>query len=220
MKVIILAGGFGTRLARVSGGKPKPLVEVAGVSILERQISFLLSHGFDEIRLSLHHKADQITAFCDAKWPGKFEYVVEPSPLGTGGGIRFASRDLKEPFLVVNGDILTDVDVPSFLAAKPNVIVAAHQDDARGYGLLDITDGRVTAFREKPQEPKSGYINAGWYLLHPAIFAHVSSDTFMIETEIFPKLAAEGRLGAYMHRGYWIDCGTEERPAQAHKDYS
>ena len=93
-KVVIPVGGFGTRLARISGDKPKPLMEVAGKPILERQINFLLSHGMDDIRLSLHHKADQIIAFCESKWPKQFEYIVEPTALGTGGGIRFASKDL------------------------------------------------------------------------------------------------------------------------------
>ena len=103
MKAIILAGGFGTRLAHISGGKPKPLVGVAGKPMLERQIEFLFSYHIRDIRLSLHHKADQIIQFCESKWPHTFEYIVEPTPLGTGGGIRFASKDLKEPFLVVNG---------------------------------------------------------------------------------------------------------------------
>lgn len=220
MKVIILAGGFGTRLARVSGDKPKPLVEVAGVPILERQIRFLLSHGFDDIRLSLHHKADQIIAFCDAKWPGKFEYIVEPVPLGTGGGIRFAAHGIREPFLAINGDILTDLDPVSFTAAKPSTIVAAYQEDVRPYGFLEIENSKVTGFREKTQELRGGYINAGWYVLHPDVFTDMTEDKFMMETDVFPRLVAAGELGAHIHHGYWIDCGTEERLAQAHKDHS
>lgn len=220
MKAVILAGGFGTRLAHVSGGKPKPLVEVAGKSILERQINFLLSHGMDDIRLSLHHKADQIIEFCERKWPGRFEYIVEPTPLGTGGGIRFASKDISDPFLVVNGDTLSDVNVREFILQTPNAIVGAYQKDARAYGLLEMNKGRVTAFLEKPSEECGGYINAGFYLLHPEVFSGIASESFMIEKEIFPQLAQVGKLNVFTHKGYWIDCGTEERLKQAHSDHT
>lgn len=219
MKAIILAGGFGTRLAHISGGKPKPLVEVAGVPMLERQINFLLSHGIDDIRLSLHHKADQIIEFCKRKWPELFEYIVEPTPLGTGGGIRFAAKDLHDPFLVVNGDTLSDIDVQTFMAGNPNSLVGAYQKDARPYGLLEINDGKVAAFLEKPTQLCGGYINAGLYLLHPDIFLSMASEKFMMEQDVFPQLAREGKLNVFMHDGYWIDCGTEERLMQAHADH-
>ena len=215
MKTLILAGGFGTRLARISEGKPKPLMQVAGKPMLERQIEFLLGHGMNDICLSLHHKADQIIEFCEQKWPGKFEYVVEPAPLGTGGGIHFAAKDWKEPFLVVNGDILSDIDVKAFVAGEPNSIVGAYQEDARAFGLLDIKDGKVDAFLEKPKELQSGYISAGFYFLHPDVFSGVTSEKFMMEIDIFPQLAREGKLNVFMHDGYWTDCGTEERLKEA-----
>ena len=219
MKTLILAGGFGTRLAHISGGKPKPLMDIAGKPILERQINFLLSHGMDDIRLSLHHKADQIIEFCERNWPKRFEYIIEPTPLGTGGGIRFASKDISNPFLVVNADILSDINVAEFASQTPNAIVGAYQEDARPYGLLDIKNGKIAAFREKPAEKCGGYINAGFYLLHPDVFSHISAEAFMIEKEIFPQLAGSGRLNVFTHNGYWIDCGTEERLAQAHHDH-
>ena len=219
MKALILAGGFGMRLAHISGGKPKPLMEVAGQPILERQINFLLSHGMNDIRLSLHHKADQIMEFCESKWPGTFEYVVEATPLGTGGGIRFASKDLREPFLVVNGDILSDINIREFAAGTPNAIVGAHQDDARSFGLLEINNEKVTSFLEKPKEMRGGYINAGFYLLHPDVFSEMTSDTFMMEKDIFPQLASAGKLNVFLHNGYWVDCGTEERLAQANNHH-
>ncbi|MDP3779283.1 MAG: nucleotidyltransferase family protein [bacterium] len=220
MKTLILAGGFGTRLAHISEGKPKPLMEVAGKPMLERQINFLLSHGMDDIRLSLHHKADQIIEFCEKRWPGKFEYAVEPTPLGTGGGIRFATKDWKEPFLVVNGDILSDINVRAFVARAPNSIVGAYQEDARAFGLLDIKEGKVSAFLEKPKELQGGYINAGFYFLHPNVFSEIVTEKFMMEFDIFPQLAKAGKLNVFMHDGYWIDCGTEERLMQAHSHHA
>lgn len=219
MKAIILAGGFGTRLAKISGDKPKPLVEVAGKPIVQRQIEFLLSHGVSDIRLSLHHKADQIISFCENRWPNKFEYVVEPEPLGTGGGIKFASKGITEPFMVINGDILTDLDVRAFSKSRAHTIAGAYMEDARAFGLLNIADGKVVAFLEKPKDVQSGYINAGYYLLTPDAFAHTTQDRFMMETEVFPYLAQKGKLHAYMHHGYWIDVGTEDRWEKAHRDH-
>lgn len=219
MKVLILAGGFGTRLAGITGNRPKPLVEVAGRPILERQISLLREHGFGDIRLSLHHKSDQIIAFCDARWPGRMEYVVEPEPLGTGGGIKYATRDWHEPFLVLNGDILSDLDVAMFAASRPDAIGCAYQEDARGFGLVDIEEGVVRAFHEKPTEPSAGYINAGYYLLAPEAVQSIAADRFMIETEVFPRLAADGALTAFIHNGYWIDVGTEDRFWKAQRDH-
>jgi len=172
-----------------------------------------------EIRLSLHHKADEIIAFCESRWPGAFEYRIEPTPLGTGGGIYFATKDWNNPFLVVNGDILSDIDIKKFTSCDAPTIVGAYQEDARPYGLLDIENGKVAAFREKPQELQGGYINAGFYLLHPDIFAGAASDTFMMEKDIFPQLADMGKLNVFLHDGYWIDCGTEERLARAHEDH-
>ncbi|MBI2056296.1 MAG: nucleotidyltransferase family protein [Candidatus Sungbacteria bacterium] len=217
MKAIILAGGFGTRLAKITGERPKPLAEVGGVTILEHQVNLLQKHGIFDIRLSLYHKADQVIAFCEAKWPGKFEYVVEPRPLGTGGGIKFASRDLKEPFLVLNGDGLTDVDISAMMRSLPNTIMCVEVSDARDFGLLNIDNGKIKEFLEKPQEKITGYVNCGFYLLSPTVFENTPEE-FMIEKEIFPRLAESGELNVFLHKGYWIDAGTEERYKKANEE--
>lgn len=215
---IILAGGFGTRLAKIMGDKPKPLAEVGGKPILERQIEQLLYHGVDKIRLSLHHKADQIISFCESKWPGKLQYLVEEKPLGTGGGIKFASAGLSEPFLVLNGDTLSDMALDKFMQSRPNTIMCTHLEDTRGLGLLDVKEGKISAFREKPSEKISGFVNCGVYLLEPAAFDGISQESFMIEKEVFPRLAQEGSLNAYVHKGYWIDAGTEESYKRANEE--
>ena len=149
---IILAGGFGTRLSRVVSDRPKPLAEVGGKPILEHQVEQLLRHGVYAVRLSLHHKADQIISFCELKWPGKCEYIVEEKPLGTGGGIKFASAGIKEPFLVVNGDSLSDAALDKFMENTQNTIMCTYLEDAREFGLLEIHNGKVLSFREKPEK--------------------------------------------------------------------
>ena len=211
MKAIILAGGFGTRIAAIANGLPKPLLKVAGKPILQHQVEFLRDNGLDDIRLSLHYKADQIIEFCERMWPGRMEFVVEKEPLGTGGAIKFAARDLGEQFLVVNGDILSDIDLNEFLSLRASAVCCTFLEDARDFGLIEVKDGKVNAFYEKPKEKIPGYINAGFYLLTQDAFSHVSRDTFMIEQDVFPHLARQGLLGAYIHNGFWIDVGTRER---------
>lgn len=211
MHAIILAGGFGTRLALISGDKPKPLIEVGGKPILEHQVEFLLKHGIKNIRLSLHHKADQIISFCKNRWPGKMDFRVEPNPLGTGGAIKFASRGIQDDFLLLNGDLLSDLDLKKFIKCGANTICCSFAEDARDFGLLKIKNGKVREFLEKPKEKISGFVNGGIYFLSPKIFSGITQDKFMIEKEVFPRLAEKGKLNAYIHNGFWIDVGTEER---------
>jgi NDP-sugar pyrophosphorylase family protein len=218
MTAIILAGGFGTRISHISPGTPKPLIEVAHIPMLERQISFLLSCGIGDIRLSLYHEADQIISFCNARWPKKIEYVVEQEPLGTGGAIKYASRDLKNAFLVINADALTNIDIAGLLARGANTIACTHRTDTRDFGLVKIKENKIFEFLEKPGEKKEGYINCGFYVLDPQIFRDIPHEKFMVEKEVFPALARKGLLNAFIHRGYWLDVGTAERLRQAHLD--
>lgn len=218
MKAIILAGGFGTRLARVSGEKPKPLVEVGGVPVLERMISSLHAHGIKDICLSLHHKADMIIDFCKRKWPGKIEFIVEPEPLGTGGAIRYAVRDIRGSFLALNGDSISDINFSQLCAQKPNTVACVYISDARDFGLVHIKKGKIVDFLEKPKKKKAGFVNCGAYMLHSSIFDKIRGEKFMIEQAVFPVLARRGDLYAYVHDGYWIDVGTETRFLQAHID--
>jgi len=217
MHAIILAGGFGTRLANVSGGKPKPLVEVRGKPILEHQIDLLFRHGLKDIRLSLYYKAKEIISFCENRWPGKLKFLVEPRLLGTGGAIKFASRDLKDDFLVTNGDLLSNLDIKEFTKHDSNTIACSFVDDARSFGLLKIKNNKVCEFLEKPKEKVSGFVNSGFYILHPRIFSSFPQEEFMIEKEVFPVLAKQGELNAYLHDDFWIDVGTEERWREANQ---
>jgi NDP-sugar pyrophosphorylase family protein len=227
MKIIILAGGKGTRLSESAKNIPKPLVEIARKPILQHQIDLLKKHGLSDIRLSLGYRAEQIIEYLKDKprtdsfgiMRGKYEYIVEPEPLGTGGAIKFASRDLKEDFIVLNGDILSDINLSEFIAKyqynvsqnKLGAISLFFQEDASDYGVVQMENEQVIDFLEKPQEIQSGYINAGIYILSPAIFQNIKNISFSIEKDIFPKLAQNKALMAFIHRGWWTDAGTEER---------
>lgn len=216
MQAIILAGGKATRLPESAKDLPKALVQVGGKPILEHQINLLQTHGFFDIRLALGDKAQQIIHWLKAKKP-TVDFVIEPEQLDTGGAIKFAARGLREPFLVLNGDILSDINFANFYrkfsrdAKMENLMAVTHVPDARSYGMIKKREGRVVEFLEKPVIPMPGYINAGFYILSPQIFKNIEEKKFSIEKTIFPILAAQGNLGYYIHRGFWTDAGTEER---------
>lgn len=225
MKVIILAGGKATRLPQSAKNIPKSLVDVAGKPILQHQIDLLEKHGLNDVRFSLGYMADKIIDYLD----GHYEYIVEPKLLGTGGAIKFASRDLKEDFMVLNGDILSDINLSEFIAKYQyndnvsrqtlGVISLFFQEDASDYGLVRIENERVMDFLEKPSQKCSGHINTGFYILSPKIFENVSRETFSIERDIFPEMVRKGQLVVYIHKGYWTDLGTEERLEKAKNEF-
>ncbi len=215
MKVIILAGGKGTRLPDSANNIPKVLVEVAGRPILAHQLARLRAQGFNNIRLSLGYRAGDIVDWLKRNRE-TVEYVIEKESRGTGGAIKYAAEDLAEPFLVLNGDILADFD---FMAAKNaggkhgNVISGRLLPDARDMGLLvvDRYSNAITSFLEKPGVSRPGIINAGVYVLHPELFRNMP-ESFSIEHQLFPRLVSENNLFHVSHAGeYWFDCGTEER---------
>lgn len=217
MKVIILAGGRGTRLPNSAKDIPKALVPIKGKAMLNHLFDGLFKHGLNDIRLSLGFRADQIVAHLKNGGYKNIEYVIEKEPLGTGGAIKFAAADLLDDYMVLNGDIMQSIDFTALLQNhEPGkaCVVAAWREDARDFGLLDIKDGKITAFHEKPQAPQSGYINAGCYILNQKHFNSVVEKAFMIEKEIFPQLAESGELRAFLHNGFWQDAGTEARLAE------
>lgn len=223
MKVIILAGGRGTRLPDTAKDIPKVLARVGEKPMIEHQIEMLRKHGLTDLRFSLGFRAEQVIEYLG----GGYEYVVESRPLGTGGALRFASRDLDEPFMALNGDVVGDMDIGGFLnywntletRGGRNAILVSEVGDARDFGLLKLEGEYILRFSEKPREERSGFINAGLYILEPEALRSTALETFSIENDVFPRLALEGRLYYFLHRGAWTDLGTEERLRRAHKTF-
>lgn len=217
MKAIILAGGKGTRLPESAKNIPKGLVSINNKAIIQHQLDLLEKHGITDVIFALGFRHDRIINYIK----GKHRFVVENEPLGTGGAIKFASQGLIEPFLVLNGDILSDFDFSSFISCfeeKKDIkgsLGLMWMENAKDYGLVLHTNDIVHAFLEKPQEPVSGHINAGFYILHPELFRTISREKFSVEKELFPRLAEEKMLAAFIHNGSWIDAGTEDRLKQA-----
>ncbi len=211
MKVIILAGGRGTRLPESAKDIPKALVPIDGKPILKHQIDLFEKHRFSDIRLALGYKADQIIEYLG----GRYEYLVEQKPLGTGGALKFASRDLFEPFIAVNGDIISNLDLTDFVKNYKNgtnSIAVSYQRKNTDFGFLQIDrHKKIKKFLEKPAKPKNGYVSVGFYILDPKIFREFNDEVFSLEYDIFPILAKQKLLNSFKHRGFWIDVGTETR---------
>lgn len=215
MKVIILAGGKGTRLPNSAKDIPKSLVEVNGKPMLEHQVDLLAQHGLHDLRFSLGFRADQVINYLN----GRFEHVVETEPLGTGGALKRASQDLEEPFMALNGDIVGDMDLGRMLKRwekvkdrkNPNMILVSDVEDAKDFGLLKLEGDTILRFFEKPSESRTGFINAGIYILSPESLRQYPEVAFSIENDIFPRLAERGNLYHFLHTGDWTDLGTEDR---------
>ncbi|MEA3075117.1 MAG: mannose-phosphate guanylyltransferase [Actinomycetota bacterium] len=232
MKAVVLVGGEGTRLRPLTLSTPKPMLPVAEVPMIERVVAHLASHGIDEVVLSLGYRPDAfLVAFPDNTCAGvRLTYAVEPARLGTAGGIAFAARavGLDSAFVVVNGDVLTDLDLSELIAfhgasGGEATIALTPVDDPSAFGVVPTADdGRVTAFIEKPPvgSAPTNFINAGFYMLEPSVVSRVPVDGVMsIEHEVFPSLVADGVLFALGSSRYWTDTGTPSLYLRANLDY-
>ncbi|HET6791468.1 MAG TPA: NDP-sugar synthase [Actinomycetota bacterium] len=228
MKAVVLVGGEGTRLRPLTETVPKPLLPLVDRPILAHVLDHLVAHGVAEVVMSSPYLEETFHPFLETRGDRPaVTWVTEREPLGTGGAIvSVLDRLGDEPFLALNGDILTDLDLTAMLDRHRSrgaaVTIALHRvEDARAFGLV-ATDptGRVTGFWEKPPDPIPGDINAGTYVLDPSVLRGWDPETYVwIEGEIFPSLIAEGMpIHGFGSDAYWLDLGTPEQYLRAHAD--
>jgi mannose-1-phosphate guanylyltransferase len=221
MKAVVLVGGFGTRLRPLTHSTPKQMLPVVNRFMIERVVEHLGRHGVDMAVLALGYRPDAFAeAYPDGRCAGvDLHYAVEPEPLDTAGAIRFAAlhNGIDERFLVVNGDVLTDLDVTELIAAHERSgaegTIALHRvDDPSAYGVVPTEDdGRVIAFIEKPpaEEAPTDLINAGTYVFEPSVLDRIAPDRRVnVERVTFPAMVDDGALFAFDGDTYWIDAGT------------
>jgi mannose-1-phosphate guanylyltransferase len=226
LQALILVGGEGTRLRPLTSTVPKPVIPLAGRPFIGYMIEWLRSHGVDDVILSCGFMADGVRSVLgDGAGHGvRLRYVEEPEPLGTGGALKFAEDLLDERFFMLNGDVLTDMDLTAQLAqheqtqARATLALIA-VDDPSAYGLVRrAADHSVTEFLEKPSasEIDTNLINAGAYILERSVVDGMppAGTNVSIEREVFPALVGDGLYG-YESGGYWLDIGTPERYLQA-----
>jgi NDP-sugar pyrophosphorylase family protein len=215
MKAILLAGGKGTRLRPLTLHTPKPIVPIFDRPFLRYQIDLLRQvPEIDDVVLSLNYQPRRIEeVFGDGEELGvHLSYVVEPTPLGTGGAIRFAAGDARGPVVVFNGDVLTSVDLPAVLALHRErraraTIVLTPVDNPSAYGLVETdAQGNIERFVEKPSpdQIRCDTINAGIYVLEADTLDRIPADTvYSVERAYFPSLIQRGEtFVAHVDRGY------------------
>lgn len=231
MKAIVLAGGFGMRLRPLTLHTPKPIVPIFDRPFLYHQIEHLKQlPEIDEVILSLNYQPDQVEQVIgDGTDAGMaVRYVVEPTPLGTGGAVKYAAAGVDGTVVVFNGDILSDTDLQKVVQlhrdrAARATIVLTPVENPTAYGLVETDgSGNVQRFLEKPDpnDITCDTINAGIYVLETDTFDRIPADTsWSIERKFFPSFVERGEtFVAHVDRGYWIDIGTPDKYIQAHRD--
>lgn len=227
-KAIILAGGFGTRLKEVVADQPKPMADINGKPFLEIIVKQLLKLGIKEIIFSLHYMPEKIISYFSKNYSpiNKFYYIIEPEPLGTGGAIKFIlSKDIiskNENFIVINGDTYIDysledlVDVHLKNKKKITLLLKKINNTSR-YGSIKFNDTEITSFCEK-ESNKSGYINAGVYIMREDLFNKYNlNPSFSLESDFLEKYIKEIKPSFSLTENFFIDIGVKSDYLKARK---
>lgn len=226
-QALILAGGKGTRLTPITREIPKPLVPLHGKPVLEYSLDLFKKFGIKDILISIGFKGEKIKEyFGDGKRFGvNITYVEEAGPLGTAGPLRLAKKFIKDSFIMCNADELKDIDLMDmFMSHKKSdataTIALTSVEDTSKYGVAKLAGNKILEFVEKPSKEKapSNFINSGLYILNPGVIDYVPEGFAMLENDVFPKLAKEGKLFGYPFSGYWKPIGNLQQYEEAISD--
>jgi NDP-sugar pyrophosphorylase family protein len=219
-RAIILAGGMGTRLRPYTVVLPKPLMPIGDYPILEVVVRQLQRAGFDHITMAVNHQAELIRAFFGdgARWGVRIDYSREEKPLGTMGPLCLI-RDLPDHFLVMNGDILTDLDFARFHDDHRDsggiFTVSSHLREQRvDYGVLETAGGALQGFREKPVTQYE--VSMGIYMVSRRVLPFIPTGTYYGFDSLMRDLLAAGeQVSVLRSEGYWLDIGRPDDYATA-----
>jgi mannose-1-phosphate guanylyltransferase len=227
VQALILVGGEGTRLRPLTSTVPKPVVPLVDRPFIAFMLDWLRRHGVDDVVLSCGsgRLAEGVRGVLgDGEGVGiRLRYVEEPEPLGTGGALKYAEDLLDERFLMLNGDVLTDIDLTAQIAQHEatgarGTLALTPVEDPSNYGLVRTAeDFAVTGFVEKPSADQidTNRISAGAYVLERSVLDLLEPEQpASIERDVFPQLVANGLYGC-VSENYWLDIGTPERYLQA-----
>jgi mannose-1-phosphate guanylyltransferase len=221
MQAVILVGGEGTRLRPLTSTVPKPVVPLVDRPFISFMIEWLREHGIDDVIMSCGFLATSVrNVLGDGSDLGiRLRFIEEPDPRGTAGALKFAESMLDERLLMLNGDVLTDIDLTAQIAQHEATgaratLALVPVPDPTAYGLVSLADDNsVSDFVEKPSSDRidTNLISAGAYVLEREILDLVPPDrNVSIEREVWPKLIGDGLYGFASER-YWLDIGTPER---------
>ena len=216
MKLLVLAGGFGTRLKTTIADVPKALAPIGDVPFLHLQFEQWLEQGLREFTFLLHHQADQIIDFLQAQHVGllkdvQIDWLIEPMPMDTGGAVAHAVKtlDLKEDFLMTNADTWLGGGISEMMQSSEPAIAVINLADVSRYGQVHFNnDQRISAFKEKNGQLAAGWINAGLCHLNAGLFKNWDGQPFSLERGLFPTLVQDHRLTAVPLQTDFIDIGV------------
>jgi len=235
MKVVILAGGYGTRLSEETVVRPKPMVEIGDMPILWHVMKIYAAHGFDEFVICCGYKSeyikewfvnyrlrhadltvdlrdDTVEVHRSASEPWRVTLLDTGVTTLTGGRVKRAADHLTETFCLTYGDGVGDIDITAELAFHREqgtyaTLTAVQPPGRFGAFALSDEETRVPAFHEKP-EGDGAWINGGFFICEPDVFDYIDNDDTMWEAEPLSRLAADGQLAAFRHTGYWQPMDT------------
>ncbi len=224
-RAVLLAGGKGTRLRPYTLTMPKPLVPIGDMPIIEIIIRQLVKFGFEHITITVNHMADMIKEFCGdgSKWGIKIDYSLETKPLSTMGPLKLIP-DLPENFLVMNGDVLTDIDFSEFYNEHVNkesifTISAYERDHKVDYGVLESNEeNKLVAFKEKPILHYN--VSMGVYMVNRKCLDIIPEDTFYGFDHLMLDLIKNNTPAIVRpYKGYWLDIGRPDDYEQACNEF-
>jgi NDP-sugar pyrophosphorylase family protein len=227
VKAVILAGGLGTRLRPFTEVIPKPLLPLGEKSLMEIQIVSLREHGFDEIYIATNYMAELVEAFLGdgSKFGVRLRFSREMKPLGTCGPITLLKDELTEPFILMNGDILTKLDFGAFwewATKRDSLLTVATKIMTTPFRFGKVTvdqDDRIVAIQEKPDFQLE--ILAGIYCLKPGIFELIPENIYYgMDTLLKVMIAQRRAVLRYLIHDYWLDIGLVEDYSQAREAYT
>jgi mannose-1-phosphate guanylyltransferase len=226
MKVIILVGGLGTRLRPLTDKIPKPFLPIKGKPIVQYAIDNLKHYGINDIILAVSYHADKIKSyFKDGKEFGvNISYSLEETPLGTGGAVKQAAKEINEDFLLLWGDNLMDINLGQLCKQHKETnakitMTLTQRKDVENFGVATLSKDKIVSFVEKPkrEDTPSNLINAGAFIINPMVLNLLPVGKSSIEKDCFEKIVLEGNVYSYIHNSQWFPTDTLEKYKLADK---
>ena len=225
-KVILMVGGLGERLGSLTKDTPKPMLKVGNKSILETIVENFKGYGYTNIVMCLNYKSEIIQDYFGdgSEFGVNIEYIVEEKRMGTAGALSLLKDNSKEPFFVMNGDLLTNVNFEKihecYLLNNAQALMCVREYESQvPYGVINIENTKIVSVEEKPTQ--KFFVNAGIYMLNPEVLKYIPKNEFYNMTTLFEKLIDKDKnIISYLLDGYWLDIGRFEEYKKANEEYN
>jgi dTDP-glucose pyrophosphorylase len=223
--VVLMVGGLGKRLGQLTKNTPKPMLKVGNKSILQTIVESFAFHGYTNIVMCLNYKSQVIQDFFGdgSEFGVTIEYIIENQRMGTAGALSLLKDKPTEPFFVMNGDLLTNVNFESihevYSSGDAKALMCVREYDFQvPYGVINIENAKILSIEEKPAY--NFFVNAGIYMLSPEVLQYIPKNQFYNMTTLFEKLISiEKNVISFPLQGYWLDIGRSEEYKKANEEY-